>query len=962
MATIRDKNGRRVLLGSASWLSGPPSLPSFTVTTSPSSGPVGTSPVVTITPNAPWVSSPVTLSTTLPGSFAGNATTRAVAVGTTTPVSIAFTPSGAAAGSFNGSVVGMVSTGFAQYTVTASAGAATLLHSFTVQNNNASGTSPVFLRRGVPFKPGDVPAGTSVQVRRGSTVIDAQFDELVYRNPSSAAYAPQDGSLRFAVMHLRDTVMSASESRTYDVWSVPGVAFSNVGTKTLADVTGTHDLKVAYSSLTETNDVPTTTAVGSGNFTASLNAHAAVATRTEKFHSGAVCEGWMVWGMATDNAGGAADAHLKVNHYVDVWKNADGSVYGVEYGPETAQDWWSVPNKRRRNYDAAVKDGATTLVTYNGVVHPYASRWLGVQNAGDTERGKRLWVGGAAPTLNYVPDRTYWIAAGVMPHYKLSEVPAPANNPGSNTYVPCGPADQRGGIDGTGDYDGRGYVPNTAAMAFIRGDAAAIAVARINGLAGLGCSHGHYRSNNQRTRPGEAADIANTPISQIMNHPLVFGTSAQVPYDFTAKGMPAPTYCYTDGRTDPTFQNGYTYSQGPDPYWNVTTGDPSHSVNYSGFMYMHDGERYFLESVMDQANNMAIMGIGNLYSARPVLSFAGNLGNFPTITLPNDPGINNGSYDAVAGIGQERSLGWTLNCYSAAVGFTPNTHVACDYFKRLNRQLAIYLHDTLAHMPNDAKLAGAMPWNDSNQVSARWMSNFTPLCGYANADFSGDQDILAFVHMVANPLWPTTDYAPFLNSAYRTINKPVAAPWDATTNSYIPVGRSEGYATGPIAAASDTLTLNPDNSLAQWGMANGDVLYWQGQNQALQTNPPVPGVSPGVPFYVINYNSTAQTFQLSTSPGGAPFDFTQDAANVEWSGDCKALTSVLALSTTDMRISDGSNGYSPIARAAMVNAYLHNHPLATQTLMNKMMDFVAPITITMGPGSPGVVSFNYTPQ
>jgi hypothetical protein len=748
---------------------------------------------------------------------------------------------------------------------------------------------------------------------------------------------------------------------------VPGTDFTNVGTKTLSDITSGHDFKVVYTSLTETNDASTTTTVGSGTFTASFNSHASVATRTEKFHVGPVCEGWMVWGMATDNTGGAPDAHLKVNHYVDIWKNADGSIYGYEYTPESAQDWWSVANKRTRNYTATIKDGSTTLVTYSSVIHPYKSRWVGVQNNSDAERGKRIWIGGAAPTLTYKPDRSYWIAAGVAQPYNLTDyTPSLFPTTKNLVYVPCANADQRDAIDGTGDYDGRGHWPNTAAIAFIRQDAAAMAIARINGLTGLGCSFGHYRSNANRTRPGESADVANTPVSQIMQHPTVYGTGTQVPYDFTSVGMPAPAYHYADSRT-PSPYDGYVQPQGPSPYWSVGTGDPSHSVNYSGFMYLMDGERYLLESVLDQANNMVCMGIGNFYSARPLLAFDNNYSSFPGISLPTDSGPTTGSYDAVAMYGQERSSGWALNCTGVAAGLVPNTHVASGYFKRLNRQQAIFLHDMLQYMPAQAKAAGIAPWIDGQSngdgyrisESARWMANFTPLCGYSNYDYTGDPDVLAWTHMIANPLWASTDAGPYINADYRSMTKPNnATAWHVTTNPFFVAKPKSGFLGAAATASTDTIgPIDIAQAIADKPtvpLANGDIIYWCVSPAEL---PKPAGVTAGVGYYVINYNSGARTFQLSLTNGGSAIDITADCAQTTWGSIPASMASYTPIVITGGTPATDTDGYVRIARAAMVNAYMHAHPLATLTTLNKMVTFLAPFA-----GGGVIPSMNYVAQ
>jgi hypothetical protein len=52
-----------------------------------------------------------------------------------------------------------------------------------------------------------------------------------------------------------------------------------------------------------------------------------------------------------------------------------------------------------------------------------------------------------------------------------------------------------------------------------------------------------------------------------------------------------------------------------------------------------------------------------------------------------------------------------------------------------------------------------------------------------------------------------------------------------------------------------------------------------------------------------------------------------------------------------------TDGYVRIARAAMVNAYMHAHPLATLTTLNKMVTFLAPFA-----GGGVIPSMNYVAQ
>ncbi len=565
------------------------------------------------------------------------------------------------------------------------------IQSFVLANWKPAASSPGFARQGVVFKKGDLPAGFSLQLRRKGAPIAAQFDGRVTWS---------DGSLKFAVMHLRDAPFAAAESRTYELWAKPG-AFDNTATHALIDITSRHRFLIQFTSLTEAMDDKTRRSVGSGNFFADFAAHMAHPTRVEAHHAGAVCNGWTGWGMAVDGIGEAPDPHLKTNWHADIWKNADGSIHAIEIAAVVAQDWWSVPDKRMRRYDAMLRDANTGLALYRGVEHPYKSQWITCQNTADNNRGRRHWIGGACPTLTYIPSKAAWVASGLVPPLNLASKPAAyaAISRGGAAYTPCGSQSHRPNIDGSGAYEGRGVLTNPDCIAFMRQTADDVAAARINAHAGLHVFL-HYRSDRTHIRPGDSApDIANTPISMIMG----ISRGAVPSYDFTADGMPIPVHAYADGRTTPAGKDNYAWPGDNGGVWSVTTGDASHAVNYSYFMYLMEGERYHLEACLDLATNLVHQGIDNLYSNRPQNPVARD-GLGRATHAPDTV------YDAVAGLnGQERSAGWALVVLGSAAGIVPDRHVAARFIKRLNQQQAIYLRDILATLPADAKAAGIKP-------------------------------------------------------------------------------------------------------------------------------------------------------------------------------------------------------------------------------------------------------------
>jgi hypothetical protein len=799
------------------------------------------------------------------------------------------------------------------------------IQSFGLTNWKSNGTSAGFARQGVIFKKGDIPAGSSVEVRRKNAPIPAQFDE---RSTWS------DGSLKFAVMHLRDTVFAASEARIYDLVRTPGAAFQNAPTTTIADITTRHRFAIGFPNHRQSSDGKTFETLGSGVLAADFATHMSIPTRVEMHHAGAVCDGWTGWGMATDVGNQTPDAHLKVNWHADIWKNADGTIYSIEIGAEPAQDWWSVPNKTLRSYDAFLVDtfltgSASIIGGYKTVIHPYKSRWLTVQNAGGNNRGRRHWVGGACPTLTYLPNRAYWIASGLVPPLNLASKPAAyaSFEPNTTTYVPCSNHSHRNQIDGTGGYEGRGIIGNCDGIAFLRQTAEDVACARINAHVGLHVFY-HYRSNRPRRRPGDSApDTANTPISMIMG--LSRGTAPS--YDFTADGMPAPVHAYADNRTTPQGRDGYVEPAGGGGVWSVTTGDSSHAVNYSYFMYLLEGERYHLEATLDLATNLVHQGIDNVYSNRPQSPMARS-GFGRSIKAPDTV------YDAIAGLnGQERSAGWSLGILGSAAGIVPDRHVAARFIKRLNQQQSIYMRDILAYQPADAKAAGVSPFTDELGLSSPWMGAFNTLGGYHNWLLTESAEARAWADMTANMSIGMVESNIFKTLAYRANSKQRGAPYDTATNRYLPRTETrirfaeDGSAyTGLLDVKTGGLSMKPTVPLTE-----GDVFYVEEVNGSGDPQEPPPDLKPGVPYYAVQVRGDA--FKLSASPNGQPVTVSVSHW-AELSCDPKRPFDPLK---TPPPANLGVDSYVAIHRAALVMAHRCSHPDATALVVKKIQAFTA---------------------
>ena len=802
-----------------------------------------------------------------------------------------------------------------------------VVHSFGLTNWKTNGTSPGFARQGVVFRKGDVPAGNSIEVRRKNAPIAAQFDQ---RSTWS------DGSLKFAVLHLRDAVFAASESRSYDLVRGAGGAFNNTATTSLADITSRHRFQVGFPNHRQTSDGKTFEIVGSGVSVADFALHMSVPTRVEMHHAGSVCDGWTGWGMAGDVGSQVPDEHLKVNWHADIWKNPDGSIYSIEIGAEPAMDWWSVPNKTLRTYDAFLVDsllsGAASIIgAYKGVTHPYKSHWITVQNDGSNNRGRRHWVGGACPTLTYLPNKAYWIASGLVPPINLASKPAPYASFNTNTkiYQPCGSQSHRGDLDSTGGYEGRGIITNPDGIAFLRQTAEDVACARISAHVGLHAFL-HYRSNHLRRRPGDTGDdIANTPISMIMGL-----SRGEVPsYDFTADGMPKPIHAYADGRTTPGGKGGYVDPVGGSGIWSVTTGDCSHAVNYSYFMYLLEGERYHLEAGLDLATNLVHQGIDNVYSNRPQNPVA--RGGFGRATKAPDT-----VYDAIAGLnGQERAAGWALTILGSAAGLVPDKHVASRFIRRLNQQQSIYMRDILASLPADAKASGVSPFTDELGMSNPWMGAFNTLGGYHNWNVTESPEARAWADFTANMSIGMVESHIFKTMAYRANSKSRGATYDLANNKYFPrtqtrirTGEDGSTYAGQLDSKTGQLTVKPTVKLSE-----NDVMFVEQININGDPAKTSPDLQVGIPYYLVQI--TGDSARLSLTPNGPPVPI-DIGTWVEMSCDPKRTYDPLTAPPPSTLTADD---YVPIHRAALVMAHRAGHPDATALVVKKIQAFTSRI-------------------
>lgn len=849
---------------------------------------------------------------------------------------------------------------------------------FTLTNWGSS-LSLGICKRGTWFKKGDITASQIPALSSGTV----QFYGLRYW---------KDGSLKYSRMLLRDAGLVAGAARSYTMTSatatMPQGSVAAVGNAGLAAILTGHDVKVSFSNV-KTWDCSSTTGnyapLGSGAFTASLTSHAGTSTRWSLLTTGPVADVWQGWGMATDNTGGLSDAHLKVNWYVTRWKNANGTSLALQIGAVVALDWWSVANKFFLQYDAALLDGGSAIVSFAGVKHQYQSQWLMCVNDGGLNAGTAPWIGAAQPTLHCAFDRDYAVASGVVPPLDTAKRPTPATQ---LAYIPCGVVadpdtlshanSHRTAIDATGGYNGRGVVTRFDADAFMAGSVQAYTVARLNALSGLGVPY-HYRSNRTRTRPGETtSEIANTII------PLVMQPKAASYSDFTAQGLPIAVDAYNASSSNNSGHDGFVWQTGVTtaatggyPYYRTnaepagTFGpwapsiDTSHAVSYCYFMALVSGDEWLLEAQLDLAMNLAHQGIFGYHnnvqpfpitwnSATPPAYWTGLLGQFQA--------------DAI------RALGWAQLIQGHACGLVPADHPAYGYLQATVIHNGDYIAANLDNLPADfAASAFYSPESQLglNSLYSPWMNGFIPCGAYTHYLLNEDARWKRLGDFAA--AWPIKQAALgrwYALDIYRTAHRRLRAPWNAMTNPEIPVAQ-QGVLELIANLTASTGIFEIDQSVV-WSstgvspppLTNGDQVGFTSETDGTAGGVIPAGATEGQIAYIVNLQSGSQItgrnapaippkFQLAATPGGVPLNWSSNTGSVNLTYLPQALSTYsVATAGADYLsfpyLPDWGN-YVPINISAIMLARQAGNTACTATIRDGALAFTAPMDTSGAP-------------
>jgi len=809
-----------------------------------------------------------------------------------------------------------------------------VIQSFVIENTNNGGTSPGFVKTGLPFKKGDMPANCvpKVSIQGGAEITDIQFDERV---------SWMDGSLKFCVCRFKDTTFSASQGRTYDVEAATGT-FDNAERISLATIKANSDVQVAVDNL---KDATPDTTVGSGSFEAKFND--TVATRLTKVGGGKVCESWMGWIMFKDQTGGAEDAHLKAIFHIDAWNNGSNGIADYSYAVVLSQDWWEQSAKDRRTYNATLKDGATTSETYTSVDHHYHGQWATVRTDNDDQHAQRHWDG-TIPTLFHKPDFDYWMEAGFIPPLETgyTSVNSAASQ---NTYSPFDNFFHRAAIDGTGDYPGRGIIPNQDCHLIVTTNAENARVARVNAFAGLHIGY-HFRTNANRNRSsksadawndfsGESSDVANTPISLSLD-PMTASL-----YDFTSDGMPSDKHAYKGNAPDAN-DGGWQSPAGGTGVWTLSS-NTSHAVNFCYFLYLYEGERWFLDATVDLATAASHNDVADNFGSRAYPQYYDEINRRTEFSIPAT------QYGGLASLRKpenSRSVGWSQVLTGSASAIVPDHDVMKEYIDLYNAHNSEWLGAGLSRYPTSQLMAG-IPFHHGNQMMSAWMFAFQCEGAYHNYRVTENAHSKSYADHISKflaNLW--TSNMKGLAETSRMSAQYITEDWDSAVSGtdYITDYGLELEGADVTNGSADITTKN----IATFDWAVDDELWFTRVNGS-GTNEVIPAdIVEGNVYHVVSAVNTSGdnwTIQVSATRGGAAIVFGETS-------HCAVSARPAAANRSVSAATGGSQTVNVISGAAIM-AYKSGSPHMTLALAQVAKSYLSTITTNVD----AIISHRFQP-
>jgi hypothetical protein len=726
------------------------------------------------------------------------------------------------------------------------------VQNLTLENTEVT-ASKGFVQTGLIAKEGEFSGDFHPYLRRLSDdkEIEIQLDQI--------SRWPGDNSIRFAVMNFLEDEDLSQGDHAYELRKRERT-IDNSSTLTLADITNNTDFVIEITNNQRYNGSSNEADPVGASLFASFNELSQTSTRVTKLYTGAVCEGWEVWGYfntASDHTG-TDHPNLKARILVQVYKNTNGTINDYKVSAVITQDRWDATDKYRQDYDATLKDGVTTIASYTGLEHPFHAMWAMVDK--DTSINSlyaRPFWRTQAPTLHYKVDKSYWRESNLLYPFD-DDIDASSGESYTEPFIPLENMAHNSFKDQSGGSAGRGMITNPDIIALMTGDALRQRQARTQAHAGLH-EPNSFRSHQTRTRPSETADEANTIIPLIMGNPI----DGDPNNDFTADGMPVSQHAYRNGSA--SFQGGYTAVTGGEGVW-TTSANHSHTVSYSYYQYLLECEYYHYQSMLDTAFGPVYMG--NDFEG------AGTLTHVPERPRPSGTWPGNLLRDS-----QPRGWGWGALVTGQLRNILPEGSTEENYIKSVIDHACEYLYQCALPLEQNQKDVGIF-FMSNTQIKrvplAYWEYAFVNM-GFWTLEKAtgGHRGIVAALDINATyckGIWSEHRYR--IGESFCKNMAFSDDGWDATTNPFGAVDDIWYRETqASYSSATNTFTITSINDLDYVNLANDDqAQFWD--RTAGNVSIPAPSTySEGTTYYIVNATGTGQvgdTFQLSTTQGGSP--------------------------------------------------------------------------------------------
>lgn len=766
------------------------------------------------------------------------------------------------------------------------------LHTFTLRNTSAGGSTAVYARLGLAFLAGDVPVGSRLKVRvQGGADVD--FAAAVAGNTWA------DGSLRSTadngLVMIDSNSIAAGSSRTYEVYAATGSQAASSLAPWTAIAGLSNDMTVALTSRSGGDDTT--------NRTFSLKTAVATTTRREIVGDTSRFVRVRVWQKVT------GEEHLICENHLDFWLAGDGStIKAMEWAPVLSQHWWvadpfgSAQTKTKQTYTATVACGGSTVDTRAGLSHAYYCRWASLRSADDAQHGRKHWINhdGSTPlpTLRVAysdASLQRMMRAGYVPPLRLG-VAYSSSYP--TTYVPLGANGHRSGINDTGGYAGRGIWPDPdSQLVSLQGSATAATAetawrkSRVMAQAALAVGW-HVRDHRSTSGVNGGTDTTNRLVPHVFRKISASYSGLAGPAVMSRYSSDNSFYSSTSGLT--VLTHGQP-AGGDGAFSSSSTIDSSHAVNYGGPMAFLEGEAYLGDATLSQVSAALWKAGFSQYGTDRNLIYA-NTARGAALSIP-DPADSSryGHLLDTDGSTQERAIAWAVNLLAAAYAAAGDGRPEQPWLKNLALNEDAWLSASFAYFTSDHYSRGGFFIDPSNGGGySPWMCHFQGLAFYHAARLLADvlpdnaRGLNGFeeVAMVAGTLainaWR---YAPQTVAQYHS-----AYSSEATCVTTLPLAEQPFEVSCSISGNTFTTSISgtyPPSVV----LANGDKIRFIGRNTGLDNESLPSGITQYQLYYLVQVSGS--TFKISASPGGSAVSVGAGSVTGMLSPQSATLTTVL---------------------------------------------------------------------